>query len=482
VTAAGLVDDSKMPITAINALPGKLAERLPAGLAKRVLSSFPTARFVTVLFSGLVGLLVFHWSRSLYGLVPGFVSLLLYILDPNIIAHSQLVTTDLYAAGMVALCCFWLWKFANSRKFLDGLAFAIVLGISQLAKYTLLVFLPLSLLALVLHDRFSGYRLDAKYIGRITLYSLITVFAVLIVLNIGYLFNRPFVAFNDYRFESRGLQILQSSFPWVGNIPVPAPYPFLQGIDLIAYRGSTGIGFGNIYLLGQLHEVEGFKGYYFIASFFKVPVATQLILFVVLVKYALARKWQVSLWKNDIFILLPVVFFVIYFNFFYNVQIGIRFYLVIFPLLYVFSGRLFENWSGFSRRVKLASVALLSYLLVSVISYYPHYLSYFNEFLVDRKSAYRVLADSNLDWKQNRFYLEKYMAAHPEAIYEPHQVRYGEIIVSANDLVGVAEDPAKYAWLRENFEPVDTIAYSYLIYDVKSSDLDRLCAMKSICP
>jgi hypothetical protein len=44
-------------------------------------------------------LLVFYWSRALHGFLPAVFSLLLYALDPNIIAHSQLVTTDIYAAG-----------------------------------------------------------------------------------------------------------------------------------------------------------------------------------------------------------------------------------------------------------------------------------------------------------------------------------------------------------------------------------------------
>ncbi len=55
------------------------------------------------------------------------------------------------------------------------------------------------------------------------------------------------------------------------------------------------------------------------------------------------------------------------------------------------------------------------------------------------------------------------------------------IIVSPDDLVGVTDDPQKFAWLRENFEPIDTVAYVYLIYDVSPQDLDQLCKTKSIC-
>ena len=112
------------------------------------------ARFVTILFSALLALLVFHWSRSLYGFAGGLATLVLYVFDPNIIAHSQLVTTDIYVTGMITFSCYWLWKYANSGRFRDGLICALVLGFSQLAKYTALVLVPLFLIMLVAHDWF----------------------------------------------------------------------------------------------------------------------------------------------------------------------------------------------------------------------------------------------------------------------------------------------------------------------------------------
>ena len=173
------------------------------------------------------------------------------------------------------------------------------------------------------------------------------------IINIGFLFNQPFKPFKDYRFQSQTFKSLQSEAGIFGNIPVPVPYPFLQGLDRISYRESTGFGFGKIYLLGQLKEGEGFKGYYLVASLLKVPIATQLVLLGSLVLYFIQRQRRKSFFINEKFLLIPVLFFTIYFNFFYNAQIGIRFYLIIFPLLYVFSGGLFQNWNKFSDLVKV---------------------------------------------------------------------------------------------------------------------------------
>ena len=479
---SGIFDDSKMPITALNALPAWLAQRLPASAFKNQLNKFYTARFVTVLFSALVAWLVFRWSRSLYGFIPALGSLFLYVLDPNIIAHSELVTTDVYAAGMIAFSFYWLWKFANSRKTSDGLIFVLVLGLSQLAKFTCVVLFPLALLAILGHDWFFLKLRDKKYFVKLFMYTLLAVVIAVFIINLGYLFNRTFTPFKDYQLESNGLLAIQTKLPWLGNIPVPTPYPFLQGLDLISYRNSTSLGYGNIYMLGQLHKTGGFKGFYFVASFFKVPIASQLVLLAAMIFYFWDKQRRARFWKDGIFFFVPVVFFTIYLNFFLNAQLGIRLYLVVFPLLYVFAGHLFQNWQAFTKPQRALTFILAAYLAASVFSYYPDYIPYFNEFVWDRRMAYKILVDSDLDWGQSKYYLSQYMAAHPNVQQEPDRIVIGRIVISPNELVGRTVDPSTYAWLRDNFVPVDVVAHTYLVYDVHSPDLVRLCQTKSICP
>ena len=95
-------------------------------------------------------------------------------------------------------------------------------------------------------------------------------------------------------------------------IPIPVPYPFLQGLDRISFRESTGFGYGKIYLLGQLRTGAGFKGYYFAASLYKVPIATQLVIIGSLVFYFIDRQRRGPFFKNEIFLLAPAFFFAMY--------------------------------------------------------------------------------------------------------------------------------------------------------------------------
>jgi len=484
-----VVDDSKMPFSALNALPAKIAESLPDGWLKTLLEKFFVARLMTILFSCLTAWMVFEWSRSLYGFIPGISSLILYIFDPNVIAHSQLVTTDIYAAGMIAFSFYWLWRFANSRHLQDGIICVMMLGVAQLAKFTSVVLPPLMLMALMLHDLpvqieaylTNGFISVKRYLGRLSAYLLAAMLACLLIVNFGYFFNRTFQPFGNYEFQSSTLRSLQARFTALADVPVPVPYPYLQGLDLISYRQSTGFGYGRLYLLGKVREAGSFPGYFIITSLLKVPIASQLVLVGAFVVYLLNNKRRSRFWRDEVFLLLPVLFFFIYFNFFFNTQIGIRFYLVIFPLLYVFAGQLFQNWHGFSARQKTGVYALAGYLVLSVLSYYPHYLAYFNEIVYDRRFSYKFLADSNLDWEQGQYYLQDYLASHPDARFEPKKVDYGHLVISVNSLVGVTGDVAQYQYLREYFEPVDTIAYSYLVYKITPEDFFAMCAKTNYC-
>jgi 4-amino-4-deoxy-L-arabinose transferase-like glycosyltransferase len=479
-------DDSKMPISVLNALPSGLAFLLPDGLWKVALERFAVARLVTILVSTLVAYLVFTWSRSLYGFVPALFSLLLYVFDPNIIAYSQLVTTDLYNLGAVCLTFYRLWLFANQRTLKNGLLFLMALGISQIIKYTAIALFPLCLIALVIydwhdiHDSFPGVdklkQLSKRYIG----YILAAIVAAILMINAGFLFNRTFTRFGDYQFRSAPFIVLQKNAA-LQQMPIPVPYPYLEGLDWMIDTEQSGNRYGNLYLLGQLSKPRGFLGYYFIAALLKIPIASQIIMILSLVLYIAGRDGHRNFLRNELFLLTPVVFFTIYFNFFFNTQIGIRYYLVMFPLLYVFSGNLFVGWEIFPAFKKTWSVVLIAYVMASTLAYFPYYIPYFNEIVWDKTQTYKYLSDSNLDWGQGQIYLEEYLSGHPDAVYSPDRVQAGTLVVGGSDLVGILENPNRYAWLREHFEPVDTVAYTYFVYQISPQEIAKLCTSADLC-
>jgi hypothetical protein len=121
--------------------------------------------------------------------------------------------------------------------------------------------------------------------------------------------------------------------------------------------------------------------------------------------------------------------------------------------------------------------------VVSSLTYYPHFIAYFNELIGRRVNAYRYLADSNLDWENHNWWIDRYQRAHPELhlVVNPEGPAAGDIVVSANQLVGVLHAD-KYRWLRENFEPVGQIAYGHLLYRITPEQLAAIGLTASPSP
>jgi len=478
--------ESVMPISAWNALPRFISEVTPGIVINDFLSTLLAARVMTILFACGMAYLIFHFSRSLYGFVPALFSLLLFVFDPNILAHSQLVTTDIYATGALLLAVFLLTRYIRNRNWKNKIILASGLGFALITKYTAMSFIPLMLIMLAFYDLAQVCRdghESGKYLSLLREYLVLLLLAALmsvIVLNAAYLTHRTLVPLGDYKFQSAVFSGLQKKFPLFNNIPIPLPYPHLQGFDWILAYEQTGEGHGNHYFLGQIQRGKGFAGYYIIAFLLKEPIATQFIILLAFIFFIVNAVRRSRFWQHEFFLFAPIVFYTIYFNFFYNSQIGIRYYLVVFPLLHIFAGSLFGDWSSFSPAKKWLSGLSFVYLVVSTLSYFPYYLPYFNEIVWNRSYAYKFLADSNLDWGQGRQALEQYLASNPNVSYPTKYVRTGRFIVSVNDLVGI-KDPEVYAWLRENFEPVGHVAYSNLIFEITPDEKQALCLNSSYC-
>ena len=444
-------------------------------------------RYATIALSLLLALYVLKWSYELYGRNGALLSLTLYVFDPNLLAHGQLVTADLPAALMTTMALYHFWHFLKLGGKRRAVFSAVTLGLSQLAKYSCIYLYPIFLAIAAIYYRFRPATEGAEpnqshsVIWNLRHWVLvITFFAAvsIVTINLGFFFAGIGTPLSGYTLKDPIFKTPQAT-PIVRNVPLPLPVPYVQGLDLVKFEERMGEAWGNIYMAGQLrvnhHDgtLQGFPGYYFYAAFFKVPIAKQIIFLVALVGY-FSRRGQPTargLRREEIFLLVPILLYWIYFNFFFNAQIGIRHVLPVFALATIFCGRFLAAPESKLRRY--TAVILVVWTAASALSYYPHFISYFNEFVPDRKLAYRHLADSNLDWRGNEWYLTEYIRRHPGVIVDPRKPQAGRIVVPVNALVGVNRNPEEYRWLREHFTPVDHIAYSYLVYNVPKEMLRR---------
>lgn len=475
-------DDSKMPVSMLNALPGVVAQTLRPGPVRRALASLYVARMPTMLASVALAWLVWRWSRRLWGERGALLSLLLCAFDPNLIAHARLVTTDVWIALAFAAVLYLFWRFAEEPTVGRVAALALAFALAQVVKYSGVLLAPLLLLLAAVRwgpEAVAAWRRGERAaVRRRTLRAgvgvVLALLLTVLVIDAAFLGDRVFTSFGGYRFRSSTLRDAQRELPALAGVPVPVAYPYLEGLDWVHHRERTGEGYGRIYLRGELREHGGFPGYYLWCWLYKVPLPTLGLLFGSL--FTAWRCRHALRWRRDLAVLLlPPLLLGIHLNFFFRAQLGVRYSLLLFPPLYVFAGVLVarQSWpretERRTRRAALAFAGGVAWLVVSVLSWHPFYISYFNELLTDRRQAWRLLADSNLDWGQNEHYVKRWLAAHPDAVLEPSRPRTGTIVIRANFLTGVLGDD-RFAWLRR-LDPVDQVAYSYLVFQVRAQDL-----------
>lgn len=460
-------DDSKMPFSVLNVIPLKILEAIGVSQVQQAWQPERLGRISTILFSTFIAFVIGLWAREWYGRTAGLLALALYAFDPNIIAHAGLITTDIYAAGMISLALLAGWWYSRQADFTRLFIFSLTLGIAQLAKYTAIFLYPI-LFVCFLPLIAKRVRLTRGSLFRGAAHASIIIAISLLIINVGFLLNNTMMPLGQYDFQSDLFTAIKDQFRFLGDAPVPVPYPYLQGLDLVRYRDRAGVGYGAIYLLGETHSrgQGGFAGYYIVASLLKRPLGAQVLLWMSVVIYFARGKWKRFL-DQEIFVVVPLIFLFIYMNFMLDAQIGIRLYLVVYPLVIMFTAILAERWDQSGWLYKGGILVCVASILLSVASYFPHYIPYFNELIVDRKEAYKYLADSNIDFGQAEAYLEDYLNENPEAVVEPDEPTAGTIVVSVNRLTGVRGGEQRYAWLRSRFEPTNHIAYAYLVYEIE---------------
>lgn len=467
------IDDSKLPVSALNVLPEWAARHshVPLASAQQILGRWWSpreaaylnahlpiyaGRLVTIGFYVALCWLAFVWGEELYGPAGALAATALIGFLPMVLGHAALVTVDVAAsctmfAAVYALAHSLLRPSAR-RAVIAGLA----LGLAQLVKYTAieLVAVAPALLALrvVLPD--PGWSRRRRL--RTGIVSLVLSAAVaLVIVNVGFAFQGSGVRLNDLACDSHGFQVLRHA---IGRWWIPLPYEYLNGLDQVL-KDDQEIG-TPVYLMGEVSH-SGFPWYYAVATALKTPLPFLALL--------LVRPWRRHRQFHDLVLVVPVAVLFVHLSFFFRTQIGLRYFLPAFPFLALLAA---GNWErARAPRWRAAATGLLSVTVAAVALQCPHYLAYFNALTGSQLNAHRYLADSNLDWGQDLFALWAWEGAHAGEPYElePYAPVHGVVIVRSDDFLGL-RDPQAYRWLRASgAAPQSTIGSSYLLFNVPAT-------------
>jgi 4-amino-4-deoxy-L-arabinose transferase-like glycosyltransferase len=402
-------------------------------------------RFPVVLLTLLLGVAVYFCARDFYGRKAGCVALALYLLTPDLIAHGQLVTTDLGIAAFMFIACYFFYRAPRRATVWNVLASCLAVGLAVITKFSSALLFPM--LALVgaafaysrtpvtlALGKFSGRQLKEKR-PKLLAAALIaaTVVAGFFIIWASYGFRHAIST--DPEIAGRLTWSRYTQQP-----PGAVMSAVLLARDLRLLPESYTFGLGHMLHFSQrraafLHGGQSSTGfwYYFVVTFLiKTPLP--LLLFILL-GFVLLRRYGAGL-AAEAMLLLPPGFYFLY-SLTAGLNIGNRHILPVYPFLIVFASkaaRVFDELSpardggeakkvaaaGWrrqltsSRSLAMACAALLAWQAAATGFIYPHFLSYFNELVGGPTNGHRWLVDSNLDWGQDLKGLAKFRAQHPD--------------------------------------------------------------------
>ncbi len=471
-------DGSVMPISALNVIPRAVEQLLHPNLKKTDFgkSDITHGRYITLIICLLIGLFIYVWAKQLYGEKAGLLALFLFTFCPNLNAHATLVTTDAYAALFTISTLFFLWRLLKTQSWIDLLLFSFSLGMAQLAKQSLVHLLIICPLFVYFYWLSKG-SLTKKF-GRKVLYKLICIVIVFTIINIGFLFNGTGKTLNDYHFRSKFFNKIQSSSSVVGNIPMPVPAPFVVGLDLTKNMDEIGPGHpdetgSNNYIFGK-QKSGPFWYYYITILLFKLPIP--ILLAIITLGLFTLFKFKVAIFKVGNPIIFSLIYLLLFFSFLVNFEPGIRHILILLPLIYVVLTKLATlNYNGILSKIIIA--AGMVYYIGTFYFYYPNLISYTNELIWNKKNAYKILADSNIDYGQGNYWLQQYLVEYPDFKKPSSKPEAGKFILGVNAFLDL-DQRHTYAWLSNNFEPVAHFHHCFLIFDISEAALREKALIK----
>lgn len=252
-----------------------------------------SARKVVAVVGAILCLVVFYWSRNLWGYAGAWVSLILVAFSPNLLAHAGLATSDVIAATFFIGSMWALWAaLERPRPWMVLLSVALAAG-AVLAKYSAVVLIPAAFTMLAFRLRAA----DRKDIPR--LMGLVAAHVVGVIAIIWMSYSLRYSAFNPKlspatQFIDPWSEVVRASSA-VGSVVSWSrrheilPEAFLYGLATVdAYSQER-----SAFLNGVVSQTGGWRWFFPYAALVKTTLPSLLLLVATPVLLWFARRRRI---------------------------------------------------------------------------------------------------------------------------------------------------------------------------------------------
>ena len=463
------------------------------------------SRLPIMIISLFLGFFVYRWAKEFYGKRAGILALILYAFNTNIIAYSRYATTDIPVTAIVFISMYYLYKLITLPTKKKTVLLGILLGIALLTKLTAIILIPIYLcmyIFIYIHNKIVS-NTTAKGNKIITPTLTLRFSAILTIILVGVA-----ITWSVYFIQTMHMPTLVQQGlireTYLSNIYSKKALINMSEVTLLkpvsqyllgAFKNMTSqAGTGNSYLLGS-YSTRGWWYYYPLVILYK----TQIPIFILLFLLYLFRKDLVKLdIISNIYIWIFPLFLIIFAMASYR-DIGVRHLLLIYPFILLYISNIANYRFGKFDKTRLLKITLLVALIIwyimSCLTTYPFFLSYYNEIIGGKENGYKYLGGSNTDWGQDTKRLvswvndNKIQKIYFEIPLNKQQIQYylnptfqpwssknghpkGYLAISAYNLTNssyrnnTSINLDKYSWLK-SVKPIYNIGGSIFIYDLK---------------
>lgn len=480
------------------------------------------AKLSIFIFFILSAVIIYIWTKELFGPVAALMALFLFSFSPTVMAHSRFVTTDTPALLGVLLSTYFFIKFLKKPNYKTLIIAGLAFGVAQLTKYSLFLLIPyFGLLAL----GYGWLNVEKHKLRHAIRYGLLSVAIIIVgyVVVVWPVYGLHIINYPPERQKSDTVYLLGS----YGNRAIAdrvieiSDRPYIRsaaqyGLGLLMVTQRS-IGGNTTYFLGEVRS-QAWKKYFPIVYFIKEPLAFWGL--IIMVIYYLISAWKfnfqafrssTSKWLDKNFDQLAMLMWLAIYWFVSirtNLNIGVRHLMPVYGFTYILiAGGLSALMKNIDFKLKNLSPKLLilnflplilfGWYLFENLKIYPYYITYFNQTVGGPAGGHKYVVDSNLDWGQDakrladwvrandiqeKIYLD-YFGWTDQSYYYPDKYNWlsvgrfksvsdffnenpqgGWIAVSATFYMGSREKPkTSYAWLDE-FKPVAIIGNSIFVW------------------
>lgn len=464
------VDDSKTPIVAPSLVPIVAKKWLQPADDAHGFMLLQIGRWFMYIYQLLGAFVLFAWLYRLWGSYKWVLPLLLYLYDPLVFSYSMIVGSDLPSTSLLLASFYFAWRYWQSAEKRDWVRMCMAVSLAILAKASMVYLLPMLMLAFWLAPAAKTTAIRWPAWQRWGLLLL----CIWLCIQVAYLFEGSFFPLSQLPQKSAVFQQLAAKLQAFSSWPVPLPYHYVSGFDLLKFNEELGGGandinsFIGVYFNGE-YFTRGPVWYYYAYVFvYKWPLACWALLVAAL---WLLRKHLLSVqhWRKYVFIWLPLVAYAAILSFTNPFQIGMRHAMLLMPGLYFLVGYSANRFWVTKKR--LMQFLLLFYAL-SWLSYWPNMLSYTNELIWHKEQVYEKLYDSSVSYCQAEAFLQTFLQKHPEYKRPGTTPAAGKFAV---ELEAVANplNARGLQWLLQLKKPSGHYMHVVLLYEVTEADLQK---------